>query len=325
MANSIDLVELLSRADYATMDYHQLVDLELTLSWAKEIINTELSTKRQERLKALNDRYSSRANAGRGTSSVAAKTSVTSSPRGKALKEEPISQEQRETTAISKERSYIDRVIELAKETPLAKGIVPSAPYYMCYQFKISGDGELIPFGAPESCGWNTSAEVLKKLKVSEKAHMESDFKNVRTTPRGDYMVYRMEGGLFRVSYFKKDGEELAYDLTKVPDLDTQGSELLAMLDEILVENEDLAQVIIPSSRDIANQEKRVMSNASLKKEGKGPRGTIIIGEKDGEKRRWASFRACEKDLGVSPGTASQVVSGKMKSAKGWKLMKEED
>lgn len=72
-------------------------------------------------------------------------------------------------------------------------------------------------------------------------------------------------------------------------------------------------------------EKKEEKKEASIKGAKKDPRCIAIVGTKGGETRRWNSFRDCERDLGVSPGTASQVVSGKMKSAKGWKLRKAED
>ncbi len=327
MANSIDLVEAIGNADYASMDYHQLVDLELTLSWAREIINAELSTKRQQRLKALTDRYSARDNSKCTPISVATKNDAAPSPEIESPKEESIIPTEKTKASKTEEKDIVTKVVELAKETPIPSDVVSSAPYYFCCQFKKSEDGQLLPFGSP--CGWNMSAGALKKLKAVEKTHVESRYKNVRTTPRGSYLVFRMEGGLYRVSYFKIEGVELEPDFSKAEEFLKDELWAESVIDEALKENEELAQAIRPSStpsyREIIDQAKKERTKSSVKKEGKGPRGTIIIGVKDGEQRRWSSFRACEKDLGVSPGTASQVVSGKMKSAKGWKLMKEED
>ncbi|MBR0291799.1 MAG: hypothetical protein IJQ79_06665 [Bacteroidales bacterium] len=51
---------------------------------------------------------------------------------------------------------------------------------------------------------------------------------------------------------------------------------------------------------------------------------SIILINKDGEVKEWPSFRICERELGFGPGTASQLVSGKLKQSKGWRLWKEE-
>ena len=51
---------------------------------------------------------------------------------------------------------------------------------------------------------------------------------------------------------------------------------------------------------------------------------SIILINKDGEVKEWPSFRICERELGFGPGTASQLVSGKLKQSKGWRIWKEE-
>ena len=51
---------------------------------------------------------------------------------------------------------------------------------------------------------------------------------------------------------------------------------------------------------------------------------SIILINKDGEVKEWPSYRICERELGFGPGTASQLVSGKLKQSKGWRLWKEE-
>lgn len=110
------------------------------------------------------------------------------------------------------------------------------------------------------------------------------------------------------------------------------------ILFNIPLKNNDAETSIMPTIKDEGEKrgKKKVVEKkskvkpgkkgkkASIKAAKKDPRCVAIVGTKDGETRRWNSFRECERDLGVSPGTASQVVSGKMKSAKGWKLHKEE-
>lgn len=62
--------------------------------------------------------------------------------------------------------------------------------------------------------------------------------------------------------------------------------------------------------------------DTSIKTSKKGPRSIAIIGTKDGETKKWNSFKECEVDLGAGHGTVSQFFSGKMKSVKGWILEK---
>ncbi len=51
---------------------------------------------------------------------------------------------------------------------------------------------------------------------------------------------------------------------------------------------------------------------------------SIILINKDGEVKEWPSYRICERELGLGFGTVSQLVSGKLKQSKGWRLWKEE-
>lgn len=70
------------------------------------------------------------------------------------------------------------------------------------------------------------------------------------------------------------------------------------------------------------NEKKKV---PSIKTKRLDPRcKSIILINKDGEVKEWPSFRICERELGFGPGTASQLVSGKLKQSKGWRLWKEE-
>ena len=52
---------------------------------------------------------------------------------------------------------------------------------------------------------------------------------------------------------------------------------------------------------------------------------SIILVNKDGVKKEWASYRECEKEIGVGHGIISQLVSGKLKQSKGWGIWKEEE
>lgn len=51
---------------------------------------------------------------------------------------------------------------------------------------------------------------------------------------------------------------------------------------------------------------------------------SIILINKDGEVKEWPSYRICERELGLGFGTVSQLVSGKLKQSKGWRLWKED-
>ena len=73
------------------------------------------------------------------------------------------------------------------------------------------------------------------------------------------------------------------------------------------------------SVKSDTNEKKRV---TSIKTSKKDPRSIAIIGTKDGDTRKWNSFKECEVDLGAGHGTVSQFFSGKMKSVKGWILEK---
>ena len=116
-----------------------------------------------------------------------------------------------------------------------------------------------------------------------------------------------------------------------------RGDKIEVIFFNIPLKNNDDNTSIMPTIREEGEKrEKKVVvkkskvkpgkkgKKASIKGVKKDPRCVAIVGTKDGETRRWNSFRDCERDLGVSPGTASQVVSGKMKSAKGWKLRRDE-
>ena len=52
---------------------------------------------------------------------------------------------------------------------------------------------------------------------------------------------------------------------------------------------------------------------------------SIILVNKNGVKKEWASYRECEKEIGVGHGIISQLVSGKLKQSKGWGIWKEEE
>lgn len=67
---------------------------------------------------------------------------------------------------------------------------------------------------------------------------------------------------------------------------------------------------------------KKEEHKSSIKSDKKNPRCVAIIGIKDGDRREWDSFRACELDLNAGHGTVSQFFSGKVKRVKGWTIYK---
>ena len=66
-------------------------------------------------------------------------------------------------------------------------------------------------------------------------------------------------------------------------------------------------------------------SITSIKAKKLDPRcKSIILINKDGVVKEWPSYRICERELGLGFGTVSQLVSGKLKQSKGWRLWKED-
>lgn len=354
MNNDLTLAEMANNTNYAAMDYYQLVALNLAFTWAGGIIKTLLPIKKKEAMEALTNNYVARTSKGVGDlvlDSVASGAmiedneekaalpeashpSITESNEASSRKDYRPSNSQNGMAVVpegkkkvsrGKEKILVDLAIELTKKTPVAEGINPSYPYYMCCQFKKSEDGELRPFGVP--CGWNMPAAALEKLKVGEKTHMESDKKRVRTTPRGDYMVYRMEGGLYKVSYFKMEGKALELDPTAIPEATKTIVGFAEWLQAWLNEGDVVARESAPSSDETSTPGKgeKVVNGkvkTPIKTHNKEPRSIPIIGTKDGETKRWSSFRECERELGAGFGSVSQFFSGKMKSVKGWTLTK---
>ena len=72
-------------------------------------------------------------------------------------------------------------------------------------------------------------------------------------------------------------------------------------------------------------EDAKMEKKTSIKTPKVDSRSKSIILIKDGVKKEWASYRSCEKEIGVGFGTISQLVSGKLKKANGWCLWKEEE
>lgn len=358
MENPINLIEQISNVNYAALDYRQLVELELVFSWAKETIDSLIPVKKKEEMDVLTSKHAKLSSMG-----IDAPSEATVHPdEEKEHLSEPLSVPEEELPTFMEDdgaslwnenntnkiqdgahiistrkgkgasdtkKSLVEQALALAKATPIASGIDPKAPYYMCMKFKKREDGTLAPYGLPG--GWNMEIKTLKKLKVSEKAHMEGDFKNtVKTTSAGDYMVYQMSGGLFSVSYYKMTGVPLKVNSAMVPKEATSVIEFSNWIrdwvnsDDVAIQaGTQTAKANIDSSENKDTAKAKNIS--SEKKKSSTHRHIAIIGTKDGETKLWNSYRECERDLGVSPGTASQVVSGKMKTAKGWILKRAEE
>ena len=350
------LAESARKTNYSVMSYYELVELEIALTWASEIIKSLLPVKKKEEMDALTCNYAAMSSKAVDEPSVTDLQSIermdktadsfslaeevkadTEEEDGLSLWDEnnPVVPQNNTSTLSHKgkdttvnKKSFVELALKMAKSTPVAAGIDPGAPYYMCMKFKKTEDGTLAPYGLP--CGWNTRVRVLEKLKVGEKAHMEGDFKNtVKTTSAGDYMVYQMPGGLFSVSYYKMTGVELEPDLTKVPKEVLDDIEFYSSVHNWEKEGEETPKDDELETKKDAKEEKEADTMAektavksSIENAKGDPRSIAIIGTKDGETRKWNSYRECERNLGVGYGTASQVISGKMKSAKGWILKK---
>lgn len=321
MSNSINLSKIVFDADYEALDYRQLVELDLALTWASGIINTLLPVKKKKAIDEFNSNYRVKHGEVRMEGESIENNALNSTntkkvtARGHSLSTEECP-------------DFVKQAIEKADSSPVADGIIIDSPYYMCFMFKKS-KGELIL--AEKPYGWNMSAGAIEKLKVVEPLYAKDHYKVTETYCIGDYVVSVMVNNQYRVCYYKTDGIELEikYDESSLPDDVKRDMELLRWWKDYKEEEEEPSDNS-PAEEAVAQEEDEWADNAVIinvkpsdKTTKKDPRSRVIVGTKGGETRRWNSFRECEKDLGVSPGTASQVVSGKMKSAKGWKLRKE--
>lgn len=78
----------------------------------------------------------------------------------------------------------------------------------------------------------------------------------------------------------------------------------------------------IKKENAVMRKESKGEKKSSIKSSGVDYRAIAIIGIKDGVRKEWNSYKACELETGAGHGTVSQYFSGKVKSVKGWKLYK---
>lgn len=329
--------------DYESLDYRQIVELDLAFAWANEIIKSLLPVKKQKEIEAFTSNYLAKhsvagtvpiANPGESIKEDSLNTTIA---KDETIQETPaITPEKKEESVLEHPMSVeecpdiVRQAIEMAETIPVPDGTIASSPYFVCYMFKTSR-GKLVLFEKPY--GWNAPAGIIEKLKDVEPLYAGDHYKTLKTYCVGDYVVSVMVNNQCRVCYYKTDGVEMEIvaDNSVLPDDVKRDIEVLQ--DFYNKEEHDLEPTYdSPSEDTITPEEAEWVDNAvvfdikpTVPKKKKDPRCIAIIGTKGGETRRWNSFRECERDLGVSPGTASQVVSGKMKDAKGWKLHKEVD
>lgn len=315
MDSSINLVKMVIEANYSAMNYHQLLDIDLALTWANETIKNLLPVKKQEELDSLKSKYTTLA--ARNVEDQRVTDNLPEDGNSPALSEnahlnaseeeetvennpidsqekDPINSSHKGKRATVKKKTIVEEALELVKSKPLIGGIDANAPYYLCYLLKKNGNGVLEPFGMG-SCGWNSNAEVLEKLKMAERAHVESDYKNVVTTPMGDYMVYQMGSKTVRVSYYKMTGTPLEPEYRQLTE-------------------DDLLDIELGNG---------LSDKIETKKKKKDPRSVKVVGTKGVVTKTWNSFRECELDLGVGHGVVSQYFSRHLRTLKGWTLKKE--
>lgn len=329
MSDSINLSKMIFDADYEALDYRQLIELDLAFAWASGIINTLLPVKKQKAIGELAYNYHVKRGEARtescaslakpGESIEEGALNSTNTKKAVAL-EHPLS--------IEECPDLVKQAIEMANSSPVADGINVDSPYLMCFIFKKS-KGELILTEKPY--GWNMHAGAIEKLKTIEPLYARDHYKTTKTYCIGDYVVSIMVNNQCRVCYYKTEGIEMETKIEESAIPDDVKREI--KLYQWVFDNQESIEESIdasPAENTTTPEEDEWADNAVIIKvkpsdstKKKDPRSRVIIGTKGGETRRWNSFRECEKDIGVSPGTASQVVSGKMKSAKGWKLYKE--
>lgn len=107
------------------------------------------------------------------------------------------------------------------------------------------------------------------------------------------------------------------------------------LLQELYLNNlgwEKVADTLVKTEVKTETEDTKAEEKVVVKKEKKSsiktpkldPRCKSIILIKDGMKKEWASYRECEKEIGVGHGIISQLVSGKLKKANGWCIWKDE-
>ena len=342
MSTSINLSKMIFDTDYESLDYRQIVELDLAFAWANEIIKSLLPVKKQKEIEAFTSNYLAKhsvagtvpiANPGESIKEDALNTTIA---KDETIQETPaITPEKKEESVLERPMSVeecpdiVKQAIEMAETIPVPDGTIASSPYFVCYMFKTSR-GKLVLFEKPY--GWNAPAGIIEKLKDVEPLYAGSHYKTLKTYCVGDYVVSTLVKNQCRVCYYKTDGVEMEkeYDNSSLPDDIKRGIELSQWLDNYK-ENDEEPTNDSPTEDTTTTEDAEWVDNAvtfdiksSVPKKKKNPRCVAIVGTKGGETRKWNSFRDCERDLGVSPGTASQVVSGKMKNAKGWKLRRDE-
>lgn len=347
MNNDLTLAEMANNTNYAAMDYYQLVALNLAFTWAGGIIKTLLPIKKKEAMEALTNNYIARTSKGVGAlvlDAVASEAMVDDGEIHSAIPEstpsvmkgadedpslsdnkpmgaqntEPIVPKQKKNTSVTK-KAIDARVMQMIQDIPLGDNIDPSAPYYFCYEFKNPKGGDLIH---TRSAGWNASPEVVKMLQITEKMYME-ERRKAWTKVIDDYNIYHIPGGWIRVSYFKSTGEykRVVPDSSEHPKDVQDTMEFCKEIEQIFGEAYGKSPVV-PNMKGgtlVENAE----TKPSIKSQKKVPRSIAIVGTKDGETKRWSSFRECEREVGAGYGSVSQFFSGKMKSVKGWIITKE--
>ena len=329
MNKSMTLAEMANNTNYASMNYYQLVELDLAFTWAREIIKSLLPIKKQEEMEALSRAYFARNSIvvnSQEVTAIAAEEKVNDRLiEGPSLGDnrhigaqnnDPVILIKKNNTSMKK--ALDKRVMEKIKEIPLGDNIDPSAPYYVCYEFKNPKGGDLL---YTRTGGWNAPPEVVEMLKTKEKMYMEERLKSW-TSVVGDYNIYHIPGGWIRVSYFKSTGEYKGI-VPNVSELPKEVQDIIKLHKEIdQIFDERYAKDAAVTGMKEETLVEKSETKPSIKSPKKDPRCIAIVGTKGGETKRWNSFRACERDLGVGFGCVSQFFSGKMKSVKGWKLEK---
>ena len=335
--------------DYESLDYRQIVELDLAFAWANEIIKSLLPVKKQKEIEAFTSDYLAKHSA-----AETEPCACVAKPEEGIEEEAPnstITQDEffRETPAIApveKKESILEhpmsveecpdivkRAIEMADSLPVANGTLARSPYFVCYMFKTTR-GELVLSEKPY--GWNAPAGVIEKLKTVEPLYAGDHYKILKTYCVGDYVVSVMVNNQCRVCYYKTDGieMEIVADNSVLPDDVKRDIEVIQDFYN-MVEHDQEPTNDSPSEDTITPEEAEWVDNAvvfDIKPSGstkkKDPRRVAIVGTKGGETRRWNSFRQCEENLygpGKGHGVVSQFFSGKMKTVKGWILKKVEE
>lgn len=348
MSNSINLSQIVFDTDYEALDYHQLVEIDLAFTWANGIVKSLLPVKKQEEIKALTGNYLAKHSTARTEPSAfpaEPEESVTEDALNSTNTKNEAVQETPAIASVKKRKSMLEhpksvetcpdlvkRAIEISRTMPIADEIKADSPYYMCYMLKES-KGELVLFEKPY--GWNAPAKVLELLKSDEPSYARDHYKTQKTYCVSDYVVSVLVGNKCRVCYYKTDGVEIEqeYDISSLPD-DVRAAYEVSLWFRDYKENDEAPSADLPTEETTASEESEWVDNAVTfdtkpsvpkTKKGKGPRRIAIVGTKNGETRRWNSFKECELNLGVGHGVVSQYFIRGLKTLKGWVLKKVEE